>query len=111
VRCPTKPASPGSASTSYVASTGALSLKTLILNVVKGSGSGCIATVTFCVPPSIVKCEPSILKPSAVTEIRYLPAGRSGSDVASLRSVWSPWATMGAMPDVDRVDGHWQVSA
>ena len=72
---------------------------------------GFIATTTFWVPPETVKCEPSILKPSAVTEMRYLPAGRLSSAVLSLRSVSSPWATIGANPEVLRVEGHTQESA
>ena len=47
--------------------------------VVSGSGVGSSVDRTCCVPPSTVKCAPSILKPSAVTEIRYLPAGRLSS--------------------------------
>ena len=72
---------------------------------------GFIATSTFCVPPVTVKCEPSILKPSAVTEMRYFPAGRLSSAVVSLRSLWSPWATIGAKPEVLRVEGHAHESA
>src|SRR4051812_34596424 len=61
-------------------------------------------------PPATVKCWPSILKLSAVTEMRYLPAGRS-SEVVPLRSVWSPLATTSTAPGVVRVEGHWQAPA
>jgi hypothetical protein len=73
---------------------------------------GFIRTVTAPVrPAATVKCAPSILKSFAVTEIRYLPAGSPVSGVASESSDWSPWATIGASPDVFRIDGHGQVSA
>jgi hypothetical protein len=95
-----------------VPSTGTLSLKTCNRRVVSGSGVGFIRTTACVVAPELmVKCCPSILKPSAVTEIRYLPAGRSPSAVSSSRSTSVPWATIGAKPEVGRVDGHGQASA
>ena len=59
---------------------GALSLKTSMRSVVRGSGVGfSVDRRPAACPPSTVKCAPSILKPSEVTEIRYLPAGRLSS--------------------------------
>ena len=88
-----------------------LSLKTSMRRVDSGIGDGFMSTVTAVVPGATVKCWPSILKPSAVTEMRYLPAGRLSSALVAFRSFWSPWATIGANPEVGRVDGHGQVSA
>jgi hypothetical protein len=95
-----------------VPSTGTLSLKTWMRNVVSGSGVGFIRTSVWVVPAEVmVKCCPSILNPSAVTEIRYLPGSRPSSWVPALKSASVPCATIGAKPEVIRVDGHGQVSA
>ena len=55
---------------------------------------------------SIVKCEPSILKSSAVTETRYRPAGRFASIRATSASV--PLATTAAWPGAAWTEGHGQ---
>jgi hypothetical protein len=62
-------------------------------------------------PELMVKCCPSILKPSAVTEIRYFPGGRLPSAALSFRSASLPWATIGANPEVGlqaRFVGHFE---
>src|SRR5258706_14092841 len=68
------------------------------------------STAVVC-PLATVKCEPSILYPSAVTETRFLPDGRLSSCFVVDRSVSSPCAMIGTSPGVLRIDGHWQCSA
>jgi len=55
-----------------------------------------------------VKWAPSSLKPSARTEMRYLPSGRSRP---AARSASVPWATMGAVVcGSSRIDGQSQAA-
>ena len=103
--CPTKWASPGSPASS-VPSVGEMSANTWARRVPSGSGSGWSSTTTGAVVSSgMVTCTPSILKPSARTEMRYRPSGRV-SAAPPAKSDWSPCVYTVLACGTSWIDGH-----